>query len=238
MPILSAYTLKPFKNTLHFRNVFVWNILLLLLPSSNIYSLGKTGTQKNKANSMSFSFSSQTEKGDSIQLDVLRFYVSSVQLYSHGKMVASDSSGFYLVDIKDSLKSSFTLRSKMSESFDELRFCVGIDSVTSTSGAMEGDLNPSHQMYWTWQSGYIFVKLEGYVKKKQFEYHLGGYAFPNKAIQEMQFRMDSAGDFRFIFDAHHFFTHMPTGIPFMLMRPGEEAKILMQHFAASIHLEK
>lgn len=238
MLIFSAYPLNQFQNKVYFRNVFVSVFLLMVFHSANIYSFGILRAQKNNANSIQFVFSAFTDKRDSIQLDVLRFYVSSVQIYSRGKMIAADSSEFYLVDIKDSSKSSFTLRSKMSESFDEVRFCIGIDSTTSTSGAIEGDLNPSHQMYWTWQSGYIFVKLEGYVKKKQFQCHLGGYAFPNRAIQEIQFKIDPDRELRFTFDAHHFFTHIPSGIPSVVMRPGEEAKILMQHFAASMHLEK
>ena len=52
-------------------------------------------------------------------------------------------------------------------------------------------------MYWAWQSGYIFVKWEGYVLKESekendndnekvmqpFTYHLGGFQFPFRCDQ-------------------------------------------------------
>jgi len=43
-------------------------------------------------------------------------------------------------------------------------------------------------MYWTWQSGYINFKMEGFVgnleqEDKKFEYHLGGYSDKNNAYQ-------------------------------------------------------
>ena len=65
---------------------------------------------------------------------------------------------------------------------------LGIDSTTNMGGAMAGDLDPMKGMYWTWQSGYINFKLEGSSNlcptfKNEFQFHFGGYAFPNNALQ-------------------------------------------------------
>lgn len=238
MPSFSSMSLLRFRYTLYCQYVSVGIFWGLIFLSASGYAFGMIEMQKAKETNIAFVFSVNTDKKDSMQWDVLRFYVSSVQICSQGKIIASDSSGYHLIDLNDSLRNSFTLKTPISEAFDEVRFCIGVDSIASTSGAMEGDLNPSEHMYWTWQSGYIFVKMEGKVKRNPFEYHLGGYAFPNKAIQELHFDTGGLHKLRFAFDAHHFFAQLPANFPSVLMRPCREATLLMQHFAAAIHLEK
>jgi hypothetical protein len=63
---------------------------------------------------------------------------------------------------------------------------LGVDSATNVSGAFGGDLDPTNGMYWTWQSGYINVKVEGRSPAAPggvFELHLGGYAAPHATAQ-------------------------------------------------------
>jgi hypothetical protein len=43
-------------------------------------------------------------------------------------------------------------------------------------------------MFWTWNSGYIYFKMEGYSNAStepngKFEYHIGGFRSPNSAIR-------------------------------------------------------
>lgn len=66
------------------------------------------------------------------------------------------------------------------------RILLGVDSATNVSGAFGGDLDPTNGMYWTWQSGYINVKVEGRSSAAPggvFELHLGGYAAPHATAQ-------------------------------------------------------
>jgi hypothetical protein len=74
------------------------------------------------------------------------------------------------------------------QNFDELRFHIGIDSLTNVSGAMDGALDPMNGMYWAWQSGFINFKLEGTspvctTHNHKFQYHIGGYLPPYNALQ-------------------------------------------------------
>jgi hypothetical protein len=46
-------------------------------------------------------------------------------------------------------------------------------------------------MYWSWQSGYINFKLEGWnpkstARKHAFQYHLGGYMTPYSALSTVR----------------------------------------------------
>ncbi|MEC8457907.1 MAG: MbnP family protein [Bacteroidota bacterium] len=61
----------------------------------------------------------------------------------------------------------------------------GVDSLLNYNGIHEGALDPINDMYWTWQTGYIHCKLEGYIlnhtTKQNFEYHIGGYSSKDRS---------------------------------------------------------
>lgn len=65
---------------------------------------------------------------------------------------------------------------------------IGVDSATVENGVLAGDLDPINGHFWTWQSGYIHLKLEGEVtrnqsEKKSFAYHIGGATAPTNTLQ-------------------------------------------------------
>ncbi len=52
-------------------------------------------------------------------------------------------------------------------------------------------------MYWTWQSGYINFKLEGFSKvcnskKNQFQFHIGGYQFPFNTLTTVNLKLNGS----------------------------------------------
>ena len=70
---------------------------------------------------------------------------------------------------------------------------LGVDSLTNLNCQFSGDLDPLVGMYWTWQNGFIHIKLEGYGQKVLnpkgfFQFHLGGYTFPNNCVGEVLFK--------------------------------------------------
>lgn len=48
------------------------------------------------------------------------------------------------------------------DDFDNISFAIGIDSLQNSQGQQNGDLDPLNGMFWTWKTGYIFFKVEGY----------------------------------------------------------------------------
>lgn len=118
-----------------------------------------------------------TVLNDSIRIDNLKFYVSNLKLLNQDKVV-HEVKNYYLIDYAS--KKDINFRTNDSVKFDAISFDLGIDSATHEMGAMEGDLDPTKGMYWTWQSGYIFFKLEGCSKvvdnnKSLFTFHIGGF---------------------------------------------------------------
>jgi hypothetical protein len=88
----------------------------------------------------------------------------------------------------DASKPNFPLRAGIpAGTYRTLRFRLGVDSIDNCSGAQTGALDPANDMFWTWNSGYIFFKLEGTSDSSnadlnRIEYHLGGYK-SEQAIQ-------------------------------------------------------
>ncbi|MDF3028804.1 MAG: hypothetical protein K0S23_3111 [Fluviicola sp.] len=134
-------------------------------------------------------------KDCSFQLEQARFYLSKFEFYQNGHLVAADPVNAYLVDLELDSTRKLIFQNIDPKKVDGIRFLFGIDSITNTSGAMSGALDPMHGMYWSWQSGYINCKLEGtFIKPKReaFQLHLGGYAFPFSGAQQISLKTNNA----------------------------------------------
>ena len=58
------------------------------------------------------------------------------------------------------------------------------------SGATDGALDPLNNMYWTWNTGFINVKMEGEITKsgeamERMQYHIGGFAGTYKTMRQL-----------------------------------------------------
>jgi hypothetical protein len=118
---------------------------------------------------------------------------------------------------------------------DEHRFLLGVDSLTNVSGAFGGDLDPTNGMYWTWQSGYINMKLEGRssaAPKGRFELHLGGYAAPHATAQWVHPHVLKGGDAHCVFDVQRLMEAVDLNAHAEVMSPGPEAVRLSRAAAA------
>lgn len=117
-------------------------------------------------------------------IDEFRFYISEICLYRGQKIIYKDKNSGYLIDLSKEHVVDIPLLPKISTlDGDSLSIRFGLDSVKQISGVFEGDLDPIHGMYWTWNTGYIHYKLEvaplaNDDRIAHFELHLGGYSYP------------------------------------------------------------
>jgi hypothetical protein len=114
--------------------------------------------------------------GETYSVSRLKYYISHATLVdTKSRMEPED---YYLVDLaKDQY--AFTLQAEPG-TIRQIRFLVGVDSLANVSGAQTGALDPLNDMFWTWNSGYIFFKLEGESPQSgadlhRIEHHLGGF---------------------------------------------------------------
>lgn len=128
--------------------------------------------------------------GETYNVSLLQYFISNIKL---GKadgteyVVPQDSSYFLIKEGDEDM--SEALVNVPEGDYTTLTFTVGVDSLRSTmdvsrrTGVLDpaGDMNDG--MYWGWNSGYIFFKMEGLSDaapvdgsgQHKFRYHIGGF---------------------------------------------------------------
>lgn len=176
---------------------------------------------------------------DSIQFEVLKFYVSGIEFLNKGKSVWKEENSFHLIDASQEKTMHVLLNQPTSITYDQIKFNLGIDSTINVSGAMGGDLDPTKGMYWTWQSGYINFKLEGRSnlcksKNNEFQYHVGGYETPFNALQIVT--LDCKRSIKI--DIKELLNHIDLSKQDHLMSPSKEAVVLAQKISRTFSVKE
>ncbi len=115
--------------------------------------------------------------GNKYSVDLLKYYISNVIL------VKDDGTEFKLnnydlINAFDAKYSNVLASDVPNGHYYSMKFLLGIDSTHNHTEAQGGDLDPSNNMSWSWNTGYIFFKHEGTYKNaadsnKVLQFHLG-----------------------------------------------------------------
>lgn len=161
--------------------------------------------------------------GQGLECKALRFYVSQIELYEADQLVWAETNSFHLVDLAKPDSWQLGLAVPAERPFSTLRFHIGIDSLTSVSGAMGGDLDPTQGMYWTWQSGYIHFKLEGRANDQPFEFHIGGYQAPYNMLQTVSLAVSETRPLHICMDLRALLEEIDWATTHHIMQPSQSA---------------
>lgn len=101
-----------------------------------------------------------TAAGDTISVEQLRYYLSNVQL-KNANGVWVNLGNYNLVDIENAASENVSITNIPAGTYSKIRFYIGVDSIANSSGAQEGALSPANDMFWSWNTGYIFFRLKG-----------------------------------------------------------------------------
>lgn len=175
---------------------------------------------------------------DTITITNLKLYISNIRLLKKGEEIWKDVEIAHLIDLKKNI--GFDLNRSSEIVYDEIRFDIGIDSLTNVSGAFSGALDPTKGMYWSWQSGYINFKLEGYknnnsIKSNLFKYHIGGYMPPFNPIQSFSFKTRNK-QIDITFDMKLFLSELDLENQKNIMRPCKESVELANLISKVIYI--
>lgn len=171
-------------------------------------------------------------------IDKFKFYISRICLLKDGEIIFQEENSFHLIDVING-KDQFTFDINKELKYDQVQFLLGIDSLTNVSGALDGDLDPTKGMYWTWQSGYINFKLEGThvdcpTRDKKFQFHLGGYLPPFLAAKNVLLDCNTQELILIAFDLNTFLKEIDLTTTHTIMSPGQKAvelsSICSKHF--------
>jgi hypothetical protein len=130
---------------------------------------------------------------DSFTVRRFNYYISNIKLKRTDGFVFSEPESYHLNKHID-LKKAFTITNVPPGTYTGIEFLIGVDSARNVSGAQTADLSVDEQMFWEWNSGYIFFKLEGDCRtadpdKTDFAIHVGGFTGKNNALQKCTFTL-------------------------------------------------
>ena len=123
--------------------------------------------------------------GEKMTFTTLNYYVSNVKLKKQDGSWWTQPDSYHLVKITDAnTAQKVRLEDVPLGKYTAIEYTIGVDSTRNVSGAQTGALSPSNGMFWSWLTGYIFVKAEGSspdsgAANGQFKYHLGGFRDEN-----------------------------------------------------------
>jgi hypothetical protein len=143
------------------------------------------------ADEFAFGTNYVTANGDTVNFSKFNFYVSNVVfIKADGSTYTPPKDSTYRL-IVESIEEShdLTINNVPGGDYTGVKFLIGVDSLKSVSDISQrtGDLDPAgaaSDMYWTWNSGYIFYKIEGtspqapydsMMGMSMFYYHIGGF---------------------------------------------------------------
>jgi len=127
--------------------------------------------------------------GEPFVVNKFRYYVSRLTLIDDNSDQIELKGAYHLVDEADSTTKIITLTSSL-PNITAVQFVIGIDSVKNVSGVQTGDLDPMKGMFWTWNTGYVFAKLEGtsdssHALAHYFTYDVGGFRSKESALRKI-----------------------------------------------------
>lgn len=120
---------------------------------------------------------------DTLNVSLLKFYVSNIKLKDMDGNWWAEEESYHLVNLSSEATNTITLNNVPAAHYTELSYTIGVDSARNVSGSQTGALDPANDMFWSWNSGYIMMKIEGTkVGGGTFAYHLGGFSGTNNVV--------------------------------------------------------
>lgn len=154
----------------------------MVLEFDNVYE-----GQQLKLNDVTY----KTAAGDDINITQFDYFISNIHLVkSDGtEYIVPQDNSYFLVKENIATSQAITLTDVPAADYKSIKFMIGIDSLRNTMDISKrtGILDPAAGaagMYWSWNSGYIFMKMEGTspsapidsaTNSRKFRMHIGGF---------------------------------------------------------------
>lgn len=125
--------------------------------------------------------------GQNYTISKFDYYISNIKLKKADgtEYVVPQAKSYFLVKESDAASQEVELSDVPAGDYNELVFTLGVDSLRCTADISQrtGVLDPATGglgMYWAWNSGYIFMKMEGTspvstAAANKIQYHIGGF---------------------------------------------------------------
>ncbi len=126
-----------------------------------------------------------TAAGETFTVSTFEYYLSNIKFIKSDGTTYAAPDTYYLVDQATAKTLNFTVPNVPAGDYTGVSFIVGVDAQKTGltdpltfTGQFEA-LNPANNMYWSWNSGHIFMKMEGTLTSanptKPLTCHIGGW---------------------------------------------------------------
>lgn len=187
--------------------------------------------------------------GEEITFTTLRYYISNVRLHKSDGSTHAEEESYHIVDASATFP-KVHVKDIPAGDYTGVSFLIGVDSLRNVSGAQTGALDPAENMFWSWSTGYIFIKAEGSspaAMNETFTYHLGGFSGEHSALREvyssfgdadMRIAPDALPSAHFMVNAARFWHGgISLGEMSMVHMPGANASQLATNFSGGFILD-
>lgn len=189
---------------------------------------------------------------EQLEFTSVRYYISNIKLEKMDGTVWSEPESYHLIDHAVPSSMMFMIKDVPTGEYHKISYMLGVDSARNVAGAQEGALSPANNMFWSWNTGYIFMKFEGNSASAAdgtFAFHLGGFAGANAAQQTVSHMMHSnmlsispsaSPQMHFIVDvAQALDGHHPISLAqkSKVHMPGADAKMIAHGFSEGFSLD-
>lgn len=184
-----------------------------------------------------------TSNRDTLVFENFKCYISSVQIFYTDSTIFQQKHSYHLLDFDNTSSFIIPINNLNDKLISKVRFNIGIDSLTNTSGALSDDLDPINGMYWAWQSGYINLKIEGKspsckTRMNEFHFHIGGYLHPFNTMRTVELIYNKKEDqINIVMDLNKFFSNIYLAETNSIMIPGKKAMDLADYSTKLFYIE-
>lgn len=130
-----------------------------------------------------------TAAGEKFTVSTFEYYLSNIKFTKSDGTTYAAPDTYFLVDQATAKTMSFTVPNVPAGDYTGVSFIVGVDAQKTgltDPTTFTGYLNQAYNMYWTWNSGHIFMKMEGTLTSTNptlpLTCHIGGYTAPYDAV--------------------------------------------------------
>ncbi|MBS1778229.1 MAG: hypothetical protein JST70_02820 [Bacteroidetes bacterium] len=119
------------------------------------------------------------DNGDTFTVNAYKYYISNIKFTKDDGSQFSERESYHLIDEETTSSKTFTIKDLPTGKYIKISFLIGVDSERNVSGAQTGDLDPAKGMFWSWNTGYVMAKFEGYSPQagqypNNLGFHIGG----------------------------------------------------------------
>lgn len=189
-----------------------------------------------------------TAQNEQLTISTLNYWFTNIVFIKSDGSEYAEPGSYRLIRGDQSSTMHFHVEGVPNGIYKGVKFTIGVDVARNTSGAQTGALDPTinGDMYWSWLTGYIQLKLEGTSPASTetdnvYKYHIGGVATGTETPREVTLTFpqeiaigDKDGSLTMKADISKFFgpaTAVKIADKAILMAPGQEASNIADNYA-------